>query len=315
LFLGNPHVQTVLGNLLPGAAPRMPVRQRQVSLADGDRMVLHDSQPRSWQPGEPIVLLVHGLGGSHQSGTMVRLTGRLFPRGLRVVRLDLRGAGAGEALARRTYNGGCSGDVRAALELIHHEDPASPLLLAGFSLGGNIVLKLAGEAANRPVPGLQAVAAVAPPIDMERCSELLARQPFYDSYFVRALLGQVRRQQRYFPDEPRVRFPTKMTLRLFDELYTAPRGGYRDALDYYRRAASLPLLDAIQLPTFLLTAADDPFVAVQPFRELPSVGRREVHIVEHGGHLGFLGWDGAGGIRWAERRLADWLLAIARGAV
>jgi uncharacterized protein len=173
-FLGNPHVQTVLGNLWPGNLRALPTRAWQVALLDGDRLVVHDSTPAGWRNGLRLALLVHGLGGCHSSGYMVRIAWQLFRRGWRVLRLDLRGAGAGAAWARRTYNAACSEDVRAVALAVHEQAPASPLTLIGVSLGGNIVLKLAGEAARIPVPGLERVAALAPPIELERCAELLA---------------------------------------------------------------------------------------------------------------------------------------------
>jgi predicted alpha/beta-fold hydrolase len=309
-FLGNPHVQTLVGNLLRDTPPRLRAAERLVLLSDGDRLVLHDTVPRTWRPGGRMVLLVHGLGGSHHSGYMQRLTAVLAGRGLRVVRLDLRGAGRGVALARRTYNAACSEDVRAAAEEMRRWSPTSPLALVGFSLGGNIVLKLAGEAAARPVAGLECVAAVAPPIDLEGSAARLAapQNRLYDQYFVRGLVSQVRRQQRFFPELRRFRFPAQLSVRLFDELYTAPRGGFADALNYYRRAAALPLIPQIAVPAFVLTARDDPFITAEPFDGLPRLPHLEVHIAPRGGHLGFLGRDGAGGIRWAERRVADWIL-------
>ncbi len=309
-LLGNPHVQTVLGHLLQGARPRLVAEERQVLLPDGDRLVLHDYVPARWRSGGRIALLVHGLSGSHRSGSVQRLAAALLPRGLRVVCIDLRGAGRGEGLARLPYTAGCSADIRAALEEIHRWDPQSPLVLIGFSLGGNVVLKLAGEAAACPVANLERVAAVAPPIDLERCSELLARPAnrLYDLHFAHHLVRAALRLQRFFPDLPRVRFSRQITVRLFDELYTAPRWGYSSALDYYRQASSAPLLTRAALPTFILTARDDPFVAVEPIEALPPDPNREVHILDRGGHLGFLGWDGIGGIRWAERRLAEWIL-------
>jgi predicted alpha/beta-fold hydrolase len=223
--------------------------------------------------------------------------------------MDLRGVGAGERLARRTYHGGCSEDVRAVADAIHQENPAAPLILAGMSLGGNIVLKLAGESASKPLAGLYAVAALAPPIDMIRCADMLAqpRNRLYEQYFVRHLKDQVRKNQRHFPDRLRPRFPRRLTMRLFDELFTAPNGGFAGALDYYRRASALPLVSQIQVPAFILTARDDPFIAAESFESLCAGPAAEVHIVQRGGHLGFLGWDGAGGIRWAERRLIEWI--------
>src|SRR5262249_43161796 len=135
-------------------------------------------------------------------------------------------------------------ETLAALAEARRWSPGSSLVLIGFSLGGNIVLKVAGEASDAHVPGLGAVAAVAPPIDLERCSALISNpgNRWYERFIVRNLLEQVRRHQRYFADVPRV----------------APRGGFADALDYYRRASALPLLARIAVPTLILTASDDP---------------------------------------------------------
>lgn len=311
-FLGNPHVQTLLGNILTGGTLRVPTQLIALRLDDGDRMVLHDSTPRGWKTGQRIAVLVHGLTGSHRSGYMQRLTGQFLRRQVRVVRVDLRGAGRGVGLARLPYHAGCSADIRAVLRAVHGWSPASSITLIGFSLGGNISLKLAGEAADRPVPGLTSVAAVGAPIDLERCLGLLTlpQNRMYELHFIRELTGDARRRSRYFPAEPRVRFPhpSAMTLLEYDEWYTAPRWGFAGALDYYRRSASLPFIPRIQVPTLLVTARDDPFIAVGPFEELTGPSHIEVRIVERGGHLGFIGWDGAGGIRWAERRIVDWVM-------
>jgi predicted alpha/beta-fold hydrolase len=307
-LLANPHVQTVLGNLLTGADFPLAARQHHVALADGDQIALHDTQPFSWQGGGPLALLVHGLGGSHQSAYLRRIARDLVANGVRVFRMDLRGCGAGIALAKRFYYAGCSADVRAVIEYLQHALPTSPLVVAGFSLGGNIVLKMAGEGTAAPLPNLRGVVAVAPPIDLVRCSELISRQRFYDAFYARNLTSQVSRHQRLHPDVPRVRFPARTTLRQFDDIYTAPRWGFADSLDYYRRASAEPWVPKIQMPTFILTSRDDPFVAVEPFDNLPPTPHVELHIAPRGGHLGFLGPDGAGGIRWAERRVVAWML-------
>lgn len=308
-LLGNSHVQTLLGTWLKGPLFSLPSRERHVLLPDGDRLVLHDSAPPRWTAGGRVVVLVHGLSGSHRSSYMGRLAGLLLARRLRVVRMDLRGCGRGIALARRSYHAGCSDDVRAALAEIHRWSPASPVSLIGVSLGGNIVLKLAGEASDRLVPGLERVAALGPPADMVRCAELLAqpRNRFYDGHFARELIRQAQRRQQFFPDLPPVHFPRQATVRLFDELYTAPRHGFADALDYYRRTSSLPLLPRIIVPTLILTARDDPFIAAEPFEAVAVPEHVRINILPRGGHIGFLGWDGAGGIRWAERSIAAWL--------
>jgi predicted alpha/beta-fold hydrolase len=304
-FLGNPHVQTVLSQCLQGPAFLHPTQQRQVELPDGDGLLLYDSIPPGWQPGDRAVLLLHGLGGCHQSPHVRRLARLLLPRGVRVFRMDLRGAGPGAALARRGYHAGCSADVRAALRSIAASCPGSPLLLAGFSLGGNVALRVAGEATTEPVPGLERVAALGPPIDLDRCVALIG-QPWnrlYDRYFVSLLLRQLRERGQH------VALPRRLTLRRFDDLVTAPAWGFADAGDYYRQASAGPLIPRIGVPALLVTARDDPFIAVEPFESLTVPPHVEVHIVDRGGHLGFLGRDGAGGIRWAEQRLAAWLTA------
>ena len=308
-FLGNRHVQTLLGHFWKGNLPALRSQERYVLLPDGDRLVLHDSIPDTWRPGGVIALVVHGLGGCHLSGPVQRLSAVLLSRGARAVRIDLRGSGRGTALARRIYNGGCSADVRAALEEIRSWDGASRLVLVGFSLGGNIALKLAGEAANAPVPGLERVAAVAPPIDLERCAAMIAarRNRLYEMHFVRCLVRQVRHLERHATSEPVTRFPGRLTLRQFDDIYTAPRGGFTNALDYYRRSSAMRLVPEIRVPALILSSMDDPFIALEPFQQLGAPANVSVRLVPRGGHLGFLGWEGRMIVRWAEREIADWI--------
>jgi predicted alpha/beta-fold hydrolase len=309
-LLRNRHLQTLIGHLWSGPPFREPSHKHRVPLGDGDQLVAHDSTPAAWRSGDPIAVLVHGLGGCHDSGHLRRLARLLAPRGVRTVRVDLRGTGDGLPLARKAYHAGCSEDVRAVLEMVHGLAPESPVWLVGVSLGANIVLKLAAEAADRPVPGLQRVLALGPPIDMPRCSVLMARRGnrFYNRYFARILVSQAIQRQRLFPDTPSVQFPRRATLRVFDELYTAPRNGFAGADDYYRRVSSFPLIASIHLPVLILTARDDPFIAVEPFEELRLPACVELHIIPRGGHLGFVGRDHLGGMRWAEAKVVDWLV-------
>ena len=227
---------------------------------------------------------------------------------MRVVRLDLRGTGAGFRLARASYNAGCSADVRVALEAMHRLAPQSPLWLAGVSLGANVSLKLAGEAADRPVPGLAKVATIAPPVDLAECIRSIEhpRNRLYEMHFLRDLVREARLRAHLFR-EPRPPFPRRLSLRIFDDLYTAPRGGFRDAEDYYTRSSSAQFVPRVQLPTLILTARDDPFVMWQPIARLPCPANVEVRITDHGGHVGYLGRDGSGGMCWGEWQVAQWL--------
>lgn len=306
-FLSNPHVQTVVAHLTGWGRDRFSTTSSLVTLDDGDTIGLHESA-NEHATASDCVLLVHGLGGSHRSPYMRRVTRRLVDAGLRVFRMDLRGAGLAAGRGDKLYNAGCSGDVRAAAEFIANAHPKQRLHLVGFSLGGNIVLKLAGEAARSPVAGLASVAAVAPPIDLVRCSELIRRLPFYDRFYVRHLTQQVAAHVLSRPHLLAPKWPRGLTLQQFDDLYTAPLAGFADAHEYYVRSSSRPLIPQIEVPAFLLTASDDPFVASEPFESLPSHPRQWVHIIPRGGHLGFLGPDGRGGVRWAETQIVDWIV-------
>src|SRR5262249_53913979 len=126
----------------------------------------------------------------------------------------------------------------------------------------------------------------------------------------RNLVKLVRLHRRFFPELPVVEFPAELTLRQFDDVYTAPRGGFADAADYYRRASALPVMGGIAVPTLILTAQDDPFVDPAPIAHLPRRPGLEVRVVRRGGHLGFVGFDGGWACRWAERQLAAWIMGV-----
>ncbi|MFQ3592005.1 MAG: alpha/beta fold hydrolase [Gemmataceae bacterium] len=300
-FFSGPHTQTILGSVWPFRG--CPTGERiTVALPDGDALLLHENTPCRWKPGGPVALLVHGLTGSAKSGHSQRLARRLLAAGVRSYRIDLRGAGEGVKLARRTYHAGRSDDLHAALGLIAERCPGSPIGLIAISLGGNIALKAAAEGGL-----MAAVAAINPPIDLERCSRRFQRPEnrFYERRFVRDLIANVQQRREAFPDLPAYPLDPKMSLRSFDDHYTAPVNGFRDAADYYARSSSAPLLERIKISALLLTARDDPFVDPAPFEEVPKRDNLTVWIVPQGGHVGFV--DAWGG-RWAERLAAEWLL-------
>jgi uncharacterized protein len=307
-LLANPHVQTILGAYLPGPGCA-PQKRHLVTLDDGDQLLLYDNWPRTWRAGDPVAVILHGLGGSAASPHVQRLALMLLGRGARVVRVNLRGAGEGVSLARGVYHACRSEDVRAALRFVRGWGE-SPLWLVGISLGGGLALRVAGELHERPVAGLTRVADVCPPIDLVRCCELLAAPAnhYYNQLFVRIVVAEAKARQRHFPDLPPLRLPARLSLDQFNELYTAPRSGFAGALDYYRKGSVVDLVQRIAVPTFILTARDDPFIAVDPFERLRVPRHVQTRIVPNGGHIGFVGWDSAVGVRWAERRVVDWLL-------
>ncbi|HEV3145680.1 MAG TPA: alpha/beta fold hydrolase [Gemmataceae bacterium] len=309
-FLTNGHVQTIVGFFWKGQSFPYPSEQRLVALGDGDQIALHDSVPPEWKAGDPIVLLIHGLGGDHRSRYLQRTAALFYRAGVRPVRMDLRGSGASFGLSRAFYHAGRTGDLRETLEELHRWSPNSPLWVVGFSLGGHLILRMAGEPDAEPVPNLERMAAVSPPIDLIRCWQLISRRSrrIYDRFFANLLAEHARVWCERYPDPPLPEFPKPLSLRIFDDLFTAPRNGFADAIDYYQRCSSVSLISNIRVPTLILTARDDPFVAVEPFEELDVPPHIRIEIQEFGGHLGFLGRDGAGGVRWMEQRVAHWLL-------
>jgi predicted alpha/beta-fold hydrolase len=330
-LLGNAHLQTILGQL--SGAPRItaPTRAHRVPLDDGDALLLHDSIPPRWRRGDPVALIIHGLGGSAVSGYCLRFAVRFLEAGMRAVRIDLRGAGQGVGLARQFYHAGRTEDLRAAIAALGELAAGSPVFVVAVSLGGNAALKLAGELGGQRTIGrapLAALAVLAPPIDLARSTDLLEqpRNRLYQVFFVRLLARQARLRQRHFPDLPSLSprlapvwplgVSPRMTMREFDDLYTAPRCGFASADDYYARASAAPWLTHIQTPTLLVTSRDDPFIDDVPFRQteatLPAAVR--LHVLDRGGHAGFLGDDGNGSVHWVERVLTDWTVGrAARG--
>ena len=174
-LLRGPHAQTIAAAKLALWRRRPPAESRVVALPDGDRIALEVSTPRQWRPDDPSVLLLHGLCGCHDSPYMTRVALKLWRRGVRAIRMNMRGCGSGVGLARMPYHSGRSADVEAVLEDLRAAWPHSALTLVGFSLGGNVMLKLAGELGKRAGELAEQVIAVCPPADL--ASLFAAAQP------------------------------------------------------------------------------------------------------------------------------------------
>lgn len=307
------HRQTLWAFLFPGRDRLPGTMERRLRLPDGDLIVLHDDCPPAWQRGDHVVLLMHGLCGSHQSGYMVRLAAKLTAQGVRTLRMDHRGCGAGAHLARQPYHAGRIEDVDAAVELIERLCPGSPISLAGFSLSGNLVLRyLADRPGSLPLSIFRAVA-VCPPIDLHGCASALSSTRMgqrYDWYFTRRLLNQISQSSQWRDDVP-LASASRPPRRLydFDELFTAPASGFASADEYYSYASSKDLIGRIRVHTTILAADDDPVVCSRAFRDLRVPRNVTLCVTQHGGHLGFVGQSGSDpDRRWMDWRLVDWLL-------
>jgi uncharacterized protein len=310
-LLNSGHLQTIASVYLPDAAFRYQSKQHIISLADGDKLVLHDDLPRAWQSGDPIVLLVHGLGGTHRSSYVVRAVHKLTQLNVRTFALDLRGCGAGFKLARYPTHAGRSEDIAAALACIRKLCPGSSIILVGYSMSGNMSLKLAGEWGDEIPAALDSVVAISPPVNLEACARGFQHgfNRLYDRYFLAKCMEVVARKNREIcPRLYQVHPKTPKSLREFDELYTAPLSGFRDSAHYYSVAASLPVIANIQLPTLIITADDDPIVPVKSIIDVAYPAEVQLHITRGGGHLGFFGRSGLDpDRRWLDWRIVDWV--------
>lgn len=266
----------------------------------------------SWQPGargdRPLLLVVHGLGGSCDSGYAVATGLLAFARGWHVVRMNMRASGDGLPLCPRLYNAGLDGDLLAILRRVAEAAPR--VAVAGFSLGANLTLLTLARRRGELPAGLVGAAAISPPLDLAECAAALERPQnrFYQLYFMRKLKRGYRRAQRVRPDlyESGRERPAR-TVREFDALITAPYGGYRDVDDYYGSSSAGPVLSEVALPGLILASVDDPMIPRDSVERwpLPADGPLRREMTATGGHVGFVAGTAAPGRFWAaERALA-----------
>jgi len=275
-----------------------------------------------WQvkPKEhPTLVMWHGMEGSTGSAYMLTTADKAFRAGFNVVRVNFRNCGGTEHLSPTLYHGGLSGDLRVVIAELIEQDHLSQLFIAGFSLGGNMVLKLAGEYGEDPPPELRAVCAISPSIDLRASTNLMAqrRNWIYDQDFLRRLKNRIKVKEKLFPDlYDSTRLKGIRTMEQFDNNYVAPAFGFADANDYYAKASSLPYISRIRVPTLIIHAEDDPFIPFEPMRD-PSIAANPYVLLlatERGGHVAFVS-DNAGEDRfWAESRLVEFFGMVARNA-
>lgn len=302
------HAQTLVRSFLK-VKKEPPSVTKLVDLPDGDRLALELSTPVGWTSSKQTVVLVHGLCSSHEANHMKSLAFELWLLGVRVVRLNLRGCGSGVGLARGIYHSGRSEDVLAVLIALRVEHPRSLVSLVGFSLGGNVVLKLAAELDEVAVGWLEQVITVCAPLGLKACSVLLSRRSnyLYNWHFVRLLRADVRARHALFGlSEPVL--PQELSLFAFDDVYTALHAGFESADDYYAKCSAAPLVHGVRVPAKVLFALDDPFIDGSVFEGVALPSHVEVFHTRFGGHVGFLGHPAAqGGVRWLDWRLLSWL--------
>jgi len=279
-----------------------------------------DVEPRArvlahchWQADaalHPALLALHGLEGSSSAHYMRGLAAKAFARGFNVILLNQRNCGGTEALSDGLYHSGLSADAAHVIAEIQ-SDGIDRVVVAGYSLGGNLALKLAGDFGQAPPTSLKAVCAVSPVMELAECVNALERRQnlVYQWNFVRMLKARMRRKAALHPDRfPLERLDRVRTVREFDEYFTAPHFSFEGASDYYFRASAMRVIDRIRVPALIITAEDDPFVPPGPFRD-PRVRTNphlNVIVTKHGGHCGFAAdANGNDDGYWAEARIIE----------
>jgi hypothetical protein len=292
--------------------PELPTPESRFFDVAADARVLAMCNWKPDPPAHPTLVLLHGLEGSSDAHYMRGIAAKAWMRGFNVVRLNQRNCGGTEHLSRGLYHSGLTADPLVVLRELIDRDRLTGLGVAGYSLGGNLALKLAGElGANAPAE-LKGVCAVSPVLELEACVRAIERREnfAYQWNFVRNLRNRIRRKAAAFPGDWDLRpLRSIRSIRDFDEQYTAPHHGFAGASDYYHRASAMRVIEHLQVPALIITAEDDPFVPPEPFRD-PRIANNPhitLKITSHGGHCGFIsdsnGYDGY----WAERQIVEFV--------
>ena len=309
----NGHAQTI-------AAYAWPRRFRFASESDEERLfevepgvrVLAHCRWHSERDRYPTIVVWHGIEGSTGSNYMQATAEKGFQAGFNVIRVNFRNCGGTEHLTNTIYHGGLSADLGAVVKELLEKDHISRMCLVGFSLGGNLVLKLAGEYGDNPPRGVLSVCAVSPSVDLNASAEMILKRSnwIYHRDFVRRLKQRIRTNHRLYPERYDVSGLAEVhTLREFDDRYTSRAHGFADANDYYTRSSSLRVVDRIRIPTLIIHAADDPFIPFAPLQD-PLVTNNPYILLlgpQRGGHVAFISSrrEHRNDRFWAENRVVE----------
>jgi hypothetical protein len=306
----NPHILTILGNFWPREYDfaRFPMEKRLIR-TDPDTTVLVQTQRPSVAPLGHVVLL-HGLEGSGEAGYIISMAWDVLNAGFIAHRFHMRTCGGTEDLCKTLYHAGLTSDLRVFLESLAGERDGLPVFLIGFSLGGNVALKLAGELGDTNL--IQGVCAISTPIDLaagvRRIGKLDNR--IYERRFLKRMRERLFATGRY----SREQLAAARTLYEIDDQITAPSFGFEGADHYYATQSSQDYLDRIRVPTLLIQSKDDTFIPFEMFRHPALESNRCLRLTatEHGGHLGFL--SKKGGRFWLDEVAIEFLKGVLAGS-
>ncbi len=300
----NPHLQTIAAHFWPSRLDvrRFPVEQRLIETEPGIRVLMDSQRPRRESIAD--VVIVHGMESSSRSRSAMAMARTALLGGVAAHRLNLRSCGGTECYSKTGYHAGMTCDLLAVLQRLAVEN-GRPAWVIGFSLGGNVALKLAGELSADAGGVLAGVCGISVPIDLNACVQRLEerRNRIYERRFVHGLKRRVRKLQAGNLDPQAAR---THSLRKFDDLVTAPAFGFSGAEEYYRTQSSKPFLSKISVPALLILAKDDPFI---PFDVVD--GTIPILAADHGGHLGFLARRPPR--LWAAQAAIQWILSHQSG--
>jgi uncharacterized protein len=302
----NPHIQTIAAHFWPrdGEERRFPVSARLYRTEPDVEVLLHSQRPDAPPAGELVI--VHGLEGSGEAGYVRGLSAAALRAGFAAHRFHMRTCGGTEHLCRTLYHAGLTSDLESVLRQLRAQGSA-PLYLAGFSLGGNVVLKLAGELALEAADLICAVCAVSPPLDLAACVRRMSRQEnrIYERRFARRMRKRLAATGRY----GRAELASLRTIFEIDDRITAPSFGFSDAATYYRTQSAAGYLNRICMPTLIVHAKDDPLVPIDSCESGLAYDNRHIEhwVTAHGGHLGFLGRNPHR--FWLEEAIMEWVLS------
>lgn len=308
-FLRNRHAQTLVGNFLPRKNLLPDPEEQLFDIEDGVQVLCHchwQSRPEQ----HATVLIVHGLEGSSLSQYVIGTGSKAWVAGMNVVRMNMRNCGGTELLTPTLYHSGLSADVGAVLRTIVEQNRLERVGVVGYSMGGNLVLKMAGEWGTVAPEQLKAVVAVSPAADLGPSADAMHETPnrIYEWKFLFSLMRRYKRKAALFPDIYVREIAWPRSIREFDERITARYCGFASADDYYTRAAAARVVDRIAVPSLIIHAKDDPFIRLLPETRNRIGSNPKITLVEtdHGGHCAFLaqpnGYDG----RWAERQIISY---------
>ena len=307
-LLRSPHLQTIAAHFWkrPDAAAEFPMERRLFRTEPDVQVLVCSQRPHGEARGE--IFMVHGLEGSGEAGYIRSLSTAALRAGFAAHRFHMRTCGSTEHLCQTLYHAGLTSDLLAVLREFRKEGRA-PAFLVGFSLGGNVVLKLAGEMGESARDYVQGVSTVSAPLDLAACARRIGERDnrVYEARFVRAMRKRLCATGRYQMRE----FAGLRSVLALDDRFTAPSFGFGDAANYYRTQSAIGYLAGLRVPALLIQAKDDTFV---PFEIYQSAAVRsnpwiQLMATEHGGHLGFIGRRP--NRLWSDEVIMKWIAGVA----